>query len=119
MRTLAWGVLIVFAVTACAGTYLMFALPAHHDAGCPFMPGEAALCSMSPLDHIGHWHTTFAATLAAVLVLLGTAVLLFYGWLRYIKKEVRGKTFYLKRVDYLPILFQKLFSQGILNPKAP
>jgi hypothetical protein len=42
----------------------------HHEPGCPFMPGEQAICQMDVLDHISAWQKSFTALLPSFLVVL-------------------------------------------------
>jgi hypothetical protein len=92
----------------------------HHEPGCPFMPGEMAICMMDALDHITAWQKSFTITLPTLVTFL-LLVSLIWAWkfegpprqlVRYMME--RRSTFIEK-----PSLYQELFSSGILNPKAP
>jgi len=89
-----------------------------HEAGCLFVPGGAALCA-APLAHLKHWQSAFATILTEILVLLAALVLL---GLRFTisKTDPQYERYRVRlRTPIRPPLFQELFAQGILNPKAP
>ncbi len=95
----------------------------HHAPGCPFMPGEQAMCEMNAFDHIAAWQSTFTTTLPVVFVLtLFTALAFVFTWrLWYPPPDlVLASVTYRQRakVPLVP-LYQQLFSRGILNPKIP
>lgn len=88
---------------------------------CPYM-GVAALCSMSPLEHLSEWQSLFSATnekLAVPALLSIIALAVFWHRMarsvvpRYI--DVRTSRYrYRERVfDFLKLAF----ARGILNPK--
>lgn len=94
-------------------------------SGCPFSVQGETICSMSALDHIGTWQSTFSATipgltlllsvLAAAVVILSVAPnLLLKPKFRItaIPKEIVERLY---TFSYRPL--QELFSSGILHPK--
>ena len=94
---------------------------------CPFMPGMN-VCPMSPLEHVSYMHDLFTNVpqqqnpmLAFLLLLMGLA-LVAVVWLRnlYTPPNLTSRSqlyFYRQRSLSIPLLFQELFSNGILNPK--
>lgn len=93
----------------------------HHEPGCPFMIGEQAVCAMDLFDHIRAWQSTFMAYLPSVLLLIALAYVCSAFW--KITDPPNRLLSYLYRPRRCQadrnILYQELFSQGILNPKAP
>ena len=93
----------------------------HHEPGCPFMPGEQAICSMNALDHLTAWQNAFTVTLPNVVlyILLAAAVLFIWKYFSPPDLFVR-QLLYNHRREHLPApLYQELLSGGILNPRAP
>ena len=95
--------------------------PSHHQPGCPFMPGEQAICPMGLFEHISAWKNIFTVSIPAIFIILIFAALLnFAFWLFHLPprlpvvfRRLKIKNFFYNN------LYQELFSQGILNPKAP
>lgn len=94
-------------------------------SGCPFTAQGETICSMSALDHIRTWQSTFVATipgltlllsvLAVTLMILSVApnVLLKPKYrIPVISKEIVERVY---TFSYRPL--QELFSSGILHPK--
>lgn len=110
--------LILCSTVAVFGLYLTLAAPLEHDMGCPFMPGEAVLCESALLAHMTHWQTALAAVIAETFLLFALARLV-RPKLSLLPECHFEKAHTGKRKLKYPTLFQVLFSQGILNPKAP
>jgi hypothetical protein len=116
-QTLTFTLLFAFLVMAIFGMYLM---PMHEAAGCPLMPGEAALCSTSILEHVGYWQAAFAATLTGFLMLcVGLLLLVAYTRFDPCKEMVRQRFRVHGKSPVRPTLFQELYAHGILNRRAP
>ena len=100
----------------------MFAMTGHHhEPGCPFMPGEQAICEMNIFDHISAWQNTFTGVLPSIFILILAVALNFVYWFNYDKPpDLRGRVSPRSSPGLnRPNLYQELFSSGILNPKAP
>ena len=89
---------------------------------CPYM-GVAAICNMSPLEHLSQWQQMFTTTVQpmttfALLLLLAIAVFLHVAEKLSVPKRLerfRPRYRYRERVFDL---MQRLFARGILNSKA-
>ena len=93
---------------------------------CPFMPGQAAMCTMSPLEHIVQWQQAFLGILkgdflALEALLLAIVLIPFAKPFSKLEKLTElaaqllayQKTHLIKVFD--PLLLA--FSDGILNPR--
>lgn len=88
---------------------------------CPFM-GTAAICNMSPIEHLSEWQSMFVTTTqqfgaAALLLLLALAL----AW-HFLQSFLTPppKQVFVRRHRYKERVFDPLrllFSRGILNPK--
>ncbi len=110
-------VLSAFILMAVFGLYL----PQHmgHEMGCPFAPGESAMCA-APFAHLQHWQSSFTTILAELLVLVALILIFFTRPDPQRDKDPQYQRFRLRqRVPLRPSLFQELFSRGILNRKEP
>jgi len=92
-------------------------MPMEH---CPFAQGEHTLCQMNPFEHLKVWEQ-FTIKLLPVIKILSlvwlVSVLLSFS---YHSPPISRLLLYLKRERLRNYsLYQQLFSQGILNPKAP
>lgn len=112
---------------------LSFATTMENDMGhigatlCPYEAGQLALCPMNVFDHISEWQAAIQTTLTNSFLLLLLSAFVFLGVLLYIKNFDQLREFFVrfrirnyerKRFSfYNPILYQHLFSQGILNTK--
>ena len=119
IRTYALTLLIAFSIVAVFGLFLPSMNHMEHDMGCPFAPGDTALCA-TPLAHLGHWQTAFTAVLVELLTLFALAVLVFvHRHLFELHDKQYERHRWREHVPIRPTLFQELFSQGLLNPKVP
>ncbi len=116
---LASVLLIAFILMAGFGLFMPIMSHGGHEMDCPFAPGGTALCA-APLAHIKHWQDAFVTILVETLLLVGIALafiksLNFFPTLdpQYERYRMRA------RIPIRPPLFQELYSQGILNRKAP
>lgn len=110
--------LVVVAFVVLLGMPLMLASPMHHEMSCPFMPGQAAMCRATILEHLKHWQSAFATILAELLLITAFACVAL--WQRYRAPPERRfeKMRIRSRVPDRPAFLQELFSNGILNPKV-
>jgi hypothetical protein len=111
--------LISFIALAAFGLFMPTMSHAGHSADCPFAPGSMVLCA-APLDHLRHWQDSFLAVLIQSLLFAGIALIL--TKLRGIvpKRDPQYRRYRLRtRIPIRPPLFQELYSQGVLNRKAP
>jgi len=93
-------------------------------ANCPFMPGQAAICTMNPLEHIAAWQNVFTGLAQEnILVFLACASLIFF-----FVRRLRGEShilsapvpYMLRRRVEIPIVLSPLgeaFLRGTLHPK--
>lgn len=94
-------------------------------SGCPFM-GMAAICNMTPLEHISAWQNMFTTLpqqkdLFALLFALFGAVAAFL-WMKYRFDPPSKAVVPIQKISYqayipLATALQELFARGILNPK--
>lgn len=103
------------------GSVGMMGMSDHHEPGCPFMPGEQAICQMDVFDHISAWQSMFTTTLPALAIYLVLTAVIFVAWIYYSPPDLFVRAF-LERRRFEPArisIIQELFSSGILNPRAP
>ena len=115
-------ILIAFVTLGGFGMLAMAGMDGHHhEPGCPFMPGEQAICAMTALDHISAWQNAFTVTLPTLFTYLLLAVAVLFVWKYYNPPDLFVRRLPLRRSeDHVSVpLYQELFSSGILNPKAP
>ena len=91
---------------------------------CPFMLGQAAICTMNPLEHIAAWQNVFTAlTQENILIFLIFASLIFFfvGHRRGTNHILFVPAPWLERrkVEILFVLspFEKALLRGVLHPK--
>ncbi|MFZ1988028.1 MAG: hypothetical protein WAV21_03305 [Minisyncoccia bacterium] len=84
---------------------------------CPLMGMVPACASM--VDHMSHWQSTFAPTLAEFLSLLTLVFVSAHLLSRLFIRAALRVSSRPRQVSDKPTLFQRLCSQGILNPKIP
>ena len=110
--------LVIVLVVAVLGMPLLLASPTHHEIGCPFLSGQAALCASNVLEHVRHWQTAFAAIFAEMLSIAALTLLVALQWGGGALPERSFARIRMRaRVPARPTLLQELFSQGILNRK--
>lgn len=99
---------------AVLGPLFFISMPMEHGGGCPFMPGQVSMCSMTALDHIEYWQSAFTFILFEVLTFAAVALVLLFGF-----PPIQGRGHSPPRPIRIlhPTLFQELFSRGLLNPK--
>lgn len=111
--------LISFIALAGLGLFIPTMSHAGHNIDCPFAPGSTALCA-APLDHLKHWQDSFLAVLVQSLLIVGIALILTRLSGIFPKLDPQYERYRLRtRIPIRPPLFQELYSQGILNRKAP
>jgi hypothetical protein len=118
-RTLATGLLFTFVLLTGVGLYTSATGHDHeeHPADCPLVLGDMALCQ-APLAHLEHWQSALLALAADMLVLV--AALVFFNWYSIPNKDPQHERFKRRaQQPQRPTLFQELFAQGLLHPKAP
>jgi hypothetical protein len=119
MRLFTYLAICAFGLSALLGLYLSVENHHSHEAHCPFFAVEMSLCA-TPLDHLTHWQTAFAATLSFFIVYIVILVVgVFASLLLPLLKRARLRESPQPRAPDRPTLFQQLFSQGILNAKIP
>jgi hypothetical protein len=111
-------ILIAFVLMAGFGLFLPVS-HAGHDMGCPFAPATTALCDAA-FGHIKRWQDAFVTPIVEALLLVGVALVVVKFIGLFLKSDPRYERYRLRiRIPTRPILFQELYSQGILNRKAP
>jgi biotin transporter BioY len=92
-------------------------MPMEH---CPFAVGEHALCKMNPFEHLKVWQQFTTTLLPFIKILSVIGILFALAYFSYRSPPITRFLFSLKRERLRTFsLYQQLFSQGILNPKAP
>lgn len=109
--------ILIFLISSGFGFVYAFGMDHHsHQTPCPFMQSHTAICDMNFLKHFSLWKSNFSFVFfSMILVVFALAFYRFsavFNFSKYRFYEFR-KTFYVKN------LYQQLFSEGILNPKAP
>ncbi len=110
-------IVVAFGVAAIFGLYVPLVDHQGHGMGCPFVSG-VALCSVL-LEHIGHWQMAFMGVLIEMLIL---SILVAAFFIRLNLGDPYAKRYALYRalhVPMWPVLFQELFSNGVLHRKEP
>lgn len=93
----------------------------HHVSGCPFMPGEQAICQMDAFDHIAAWQKTFTTVLPSIISLIFLAAVAVFFWKYYDPPDLLTRQQFPKH-RYRPLgvsVVAELFESGILSPRAP
>lgn len=96
----------------------LFALNHSEANRCPFVVGQHAVCSLDTLHHIQEWQAFVMATIPQ-LDLIFVALLLFVS-IKFCLSLFSQFLYSHRRyyIQFIPVLlYQYLFSQGILNPK--
>lgn len=115
------GVIAVIAFISVAVFGFLAIVPSHHhEPGCPFMIGEQSICPMGLFEHIRAWQNVFTVSLPYIFFLIIALFLIVALWqfthppniLVLTRKKVEQNSSH-------NLLYQELFSRGILNPKAP
>lgn len=93
----------------------------HHEPGCPFMAHEQTICDMSAFDHIAAWQKVFT-TILPTLSLYAFLAALFFLFQKYWRQiytytQTPRRSYF--KYFVLVHIHQQLFSDGLLNPKAP
>ncbi len=91
---------------------------------CPFMPGQAAICTMDPLEHIAAWQNVFTALAPEnILIFLIFASLIFFfvGHRRGTNHILSTPALCLSRrkveTPFVLSPLEKAFWRGTLHPK--
>lgn len=103
----------------------MYIMPSEHGdmmgGGCPLMRDVGSLCQTGMLDHIAHWNTLFATTLAAIAFYFAVRASFYVPahalaasppherYKRYVKDTPHVRLFQ---------LVLQLFSSGIIQPRV-
>ncbi len=82
---------------------------------CPFMVGEQSLCTMDAIEHIAAWNTLTTTTFTELFVLTLLVFAFFFYYFHPPNLALKKSCQKLLRENCIT----KLFSQGILHPKAP
>lgn len=113
---------LLTAVLAVGGVGLLVMMSDHHHAsGCPFMPGEQAICQMDAFDHIVAWQKTLTTVLPSIISLIFLAAVAVLFWKYYEPPDLlTGQHFPKHRYRPLGVsVVAELFESGILSPRAP
>ena len=104
--------LVILVIVAVFGMPLMLASPMHHDTGCPFMSGQAAICVASILEHIQHWQIAFATILGEILLIAALALVAAWQWKTHDPPQRSFARIWMRsRAPDRPTLLQELFSE--------
>ncbi len=114
------GIIAVFTFISIAVFGPLSIVHSHHKPGCPFVAGGHSICPMGFMEHINHWKSIFTIPVPFLLFLI---IILFSIITIWQFAEPPNSLFRIKHTFEHTVLhnslYQKLFSQGILNPKAP
>ncbi len=115
------GVITVVAFISVAVFGFLTIVPSHHhEPGCPFMIGEQSICPMGLFEHIRAWQGVFTVSLPYILLLI---IILFIVVALWQSTHPPNLLFFpsqtVEQNSSHNLLYQELFSRGILNPKAP
>jgi hypothetical protein len=120
----ALGILALVAFAGGALLSLAFLGMAVHEGpgmpGCPLMPAQAVICTMTAMDHIAAWQAMFTglpqiASLALLALL--AAYLLRPLALAYAPPQTAQPARLVRESSLLSSPLEQLFSRGILHPK--
>lgn len=114
--------LSLIALVGMSGIGMLAITGHHHEPGCPFMPGEYAICQMDVFDHIAAWHSAFTGILPTILLIALAITLVFAYWLTSCDRPPDLRYAISRRETHAhdtPPPYQELFSNGILHPKSP
>lgn len=112
-------ILAIFCFVALFGLYLPIMDHTGHETGCLFTLGDIVLCSAS-LAYTGDWQSAFTAVLVGVLALFAFALVRLARF-DFPDPGMGQRDAYKtrRRIPLRPLLFQELYSAGILNRKEP
>lgn len=118
------GTIALLAFAGGALLSLSFLGMAVHDGpgmpGCPLMPAQAVICTMTVTDHIAAWQGMFTGVPQAASSLLLALLAAYVLWplALALARPPSGQPARLVRASrLLPSPLEELFSRGILNPK--
>ena len=95
----------------------------HHAGDCPLMAGQEVICNLNPISHLTNWQkaTTFNPEAYILLTLILSALSIVWTF-RFFSNNYSPPRPSVLRIAYaqLPVdLYTRIFSDGLLNPKAP
>lgn len=122
MKVFLFSLIFILTSLSTFGTTIVTSGDGHHrEPGCPFMAHEQAICDMNAFDHIAAWQKVFTTILPTLSLYAFLAALVFLSqkyWKPlyiFVQTSRRGHS-----QDVIVFsLYQQLFSDGLLNPKAP
>lgn len=97
---------------------ISFTQMSHGAHPCPFIAGEQSVCPMDAISHVKKWQTFTMAIILVIKIFIfacfAIALFLIFSFYKYYPLFTRQKQ------ESIPIpLYQLLFSDGILHPRAP
>ncbi len=116
-----WIVLMLLPILLTAGVVVAHTMQdGMHEAGCPMMPAQQSVCLMDVFDHIAIvQHISAAVVPLLMLCLVAWVLRTVWRAIDFAVLLVRARSPSSQRVLAQPSLFEQLFADGILHPKAP
>ncbi len=118
------AILIIFAYVF-VGLYFLYSninmhkMSHHHtDSSCTFVMGQNVLCGANILDFINKWKDIYSVNISYKNLIFITPFLLAYIPIIFVIILLFNLFLYIKKSFSIPILYNILFSKGILNSKA-
>lgn len=108
--------ILIFLASSGFGFLYAFDMSHHsHTNPCPFMQNHTAVCDMNFFRHFSLWKSNFSYVFFNSILVLFIFIYYFKPFLNF----SRFRFFRFRKNLYFRSLYQLLFSEGILNPKAP
>ena len=114
MRLFTFILLVAFVALVGLGLFMPSSNHGEHETGCLFGSGDTVLCAI-PLAHMEHWQS--AVMMILIEIVLVATFLIFEFLFSLPTKDSQRERYRCAQIR--PSLLQELFSDGILNPKAP
>lgn len=90
----------------------------HSSANCEYIMGQDILCGVNIIDFINKWHSIYSVSLFYSFMIMPFFISVFYAVLALIVLFFIKQFIYNQSTFKIPILYDLLFSRGILNSKA-
>ncbi len=90
----------------------------HTNQNCTYIMGQDILCSMNLFDFMDKWKDIYSIIIFYQNIMLISLVAIFVSLLFINFLRFHVQLLYFKRFFTIPILYEILFSRGILNSKA-
>lgn len=117
---IALGALVTYLLVVVSGGFFLHHGTTMNMTYCPLLAGQEIVCPMDALTHIEGWMDMTRA-IVSTFEALTVAGILFIFFRFFYNTTSPPENLYIKQVfrRIPPDLYQALYSQGILHPKAP